>query len=295
MHALAKILAKIGRQGRDGPIIVAHRGASRYAPENTLTAFDLAVEHGADAVELDVRVTGDGGLVVIHDERLGRTVGDMRLVSQVTTDEVTSLDAGAWLSSKFKGDLVPLLEEALDTLRGRAAVLVEIKDGDALGTYAAREIASLLKSMRMGDGVVVISRHEDALEEFARFALSVPCAGISLRHGSALEDLARYDGSLVWRGAFTEDLAAQAESHDKFVAPWVAPNEQVAELARMGASAVLTDDPKGAVEVLETEPATMSNPPVSPLSVACRRCQVPKARPCRGGKTCRDRLERARS
>ncbi len=295
MHALAKILAKIGRQVRGRPIVVAHRGASRYAPENTLTAFDLAIEHGADAVELDVRVTGDGGLVVIHDERLGRTVGDMRLVSQVTTDEVTSLDAGSWLNAKFKGDLVPLLEEALETLRGRAAVLVEIKDGGELGTYAAREIAVLLKSMRMRDNVIAISRHESALEELARFALSVPRAGISLRHGSALEDLARYDGSLVWRGAFTEDLAAQAESQDKFVAPWVAANEQVVELARMGASAVLTDDPKGAVEALEAEPATMPNPPANPLRFACRRCQVPKARPCRGGRTCRDRLERARS
>jgi glycerophosphoryl diester phosphodiesterase len=93
--------------------ISAHRGASGSAPENTLAAFRLAQELGADMVELDVHLTADERLVVIHDDTLERTTTGSGYVRERTWDEICRLDAGAWYAPEFKGERVPLLDEAL--------------------------------------------------------------------------------------------------------------------------------------------------------------------------------------
>ncbi len=93
--------------------VSAHRGASGYAPENTLVAFRLAQELGADMVEFDVHLTADDQLVVIHDDTLERTTTGRGYVRDQTWDEISRLDAGAWYGPEFAGERVPLLDEAL--------------------------------------------------------------------------------------------------------------------------------------------------------------------------------------
>ena len=109
--------------------IVAHRGACGYAPENTMAAFDLAVELGADYLELDLRVTRDGHLVVIHDETVSRTTDGVGRVDELTLRELRALDAGGWFDPRFAGQRIPTFEEVLDRYHGRIGLLVEMKGG----------------------------------------------------------------------------------------------------------------------------------------------------------------------
>src|SRR5919206_2235221 len=97
--------------------ILAHRGASAYAPENTFAAFKLAVEQRADWLELDVQQTSDGKLVVFHDLRLERTTNGHGALRDLTLDQVRQLDAGSWFDPKFAGERVPTFEEVVALAR----------------------------------------------------------------------------------------------------------------------------------------------------------------------------------
>jgi len=98
------------------PTIFAHRGASAYAPENTLAAFELAIRQGADAIELDVKLTADQQAVVIHDQTLERTTGFPGRVSDLPLSEIRKLDAGSHFDVAFRAEPVPTLDEALETV-----------------------------------------------------------------------------------------------------------------------------------------------------------------------------------
>lgn len=127
--------------------VVAHRGASAYAPEHTLAAYRLALEQGADFVEQDLAVTKDGMLVCIHDLSLERTTNVEEvfpdrfveekggeapvrrwLVGDFTLDEIKRLDAGAWFDPGFAGERIPTFQEAIDLVKGKAGLYPELKD-----------------------------------------------------------------------------------------------------------------------------------------------------------------------
>lgn len=135
---------------RGAKILIAHRGASAYAPENTLEAFRLAVRQGADYVEHDLHVTRDGVLVCLHDATLERTTdveqvypdrfreqeagGAVRrrwMVSDFDLAELRRLDAGSWFGAKFKGARIPTFAETIEELRGRSGLYVEIKNPES--------------------------------------------------------------------------------------------------------------------------------------------------------------------
>ena len=147
--------------------VIAHRGASSYAPENTLPAFRLALEMGADFIEYDVQVTKDQQLVILHDETLERTTnveevfptrcrnaaGDKSgekhwYVYDFTLNEIRKLDAGSWVGKKFKDTPVPTFQETLDIARGRAGHFVELKkpdDYNAMGVDMERLVLAQLE------------------------------------------------------------------------------------------------------------------------------------------------------
>ncbi len=109
------------------PRILGHRGASAYAPENTLIAFERAFELGADGIELDVTLTRDGIPVVIHDDRVDRTTNGNGLVSEMTVEEIQRLDAGGSFNVKFRGEKIPTLEKVLAYVPADKIVNVELK------------------------------------------------------------------------------------------------------------------------------------------------------------------------
>ena len=141
------------------PLIIAHRGNSTLAPENTLPAFQLALDGGADAIELDYHHSKDGMPMVIHDDRLDRTTNARKLfgrrrlrVNLRTAAEIRTLDANRCWGRNYSGTQVPLLGEALDWICGRSScVFVERKSGDAV------TCVKILRERRLSGRVMVIS------------------------------------------------------------------------------------------------------------------------------------------
>lgn len=108
--------------------VIAHRGASGYAPENTRAAFERAIAMGADAIETDVRLTADGQLVLVHDATVTRTTDGRGPVADHTLAELRALDAGSWFSEAFAGERVPTLADLIAEVAPRIPVVLEIKD-----------------------------------------------------------------------------------------------------------------------------------------------------------------------
>lgn len=121
--------------------LVAHRGASHDAPENTLAAHTLAWEQGADLVETDVHLTRDGELIVIHDKTTPRTTGRPGVVAELTLAELRGLDAGTWKDPRFRGERLPTLDEQLTRIPAGKRMLVELKVGPEIVPALARSLA----------------------------------------------------------------------------------------------------------------------------------------------------------
>ena len=144
-------------------ILVAHRGASAYAPEHTLAAYRLAIEQGADFVEQDLQISKDGILVCLHDLTLERTTNVAKVfpdravrgrgwrrtwnVSDFTLRELKTLDAGSWFDPKFTGERIPTFQEAIDLVRGKAGLYPETKGPEVYGTRGFDMEALLLAAL----------------------------------------------------------------------------------------------------------------------------------------------------
>ncbi|MBO6794189.1 MAG: hypothetical protein JJ895_09770 [Balneolaceae bacterium] len=120
-------LPNLPHSNNDNFVVIAHRGASAYAPENTHSAFKMAIDMKAEMIELDLLLSKDGVPVVIHDEDLKRTTGKNGLVSDYTLAELKKLETGAWFDEKYTGEPFPTLEEVLAYTKGKIAVNIEIK------------------------------------------------------------------------------------------------------------------------------------------------------------------------
>jgi glycerophosphoryl diester phosphodiesterase len=129
------------RAGR--PLISAHRGCSAFAPENTVASLDGAWRAGATVAEIDVRLTRDGHVVLMHDLTLDRTTNGSGYVKDRTLAELKQLDAGGWFGPAFAGERIPTLAEVLDWCRGRLGLLIELKN------YPFREMPLLEKTIEV--------------------------------------------------------------------------------------------------------------------------------------------------
>ena len=151
----------------NGPLLIAHRGYSALAPENTLPSFQLALNAGAQLVELDYHHSRDGVPMVIHDPILDRTTNSRKRwrkrrtkVSSKTAEEIQTLDAGSWFDSTFSAAKVPTLAEALALICGSgSAAVIEHKSGDA------ETLANLLRERKLINHVIVISFNWKFLRE----------------------------------------------------------------------------------------------------------------------------------
>jgi len=140
--------------------IVAHRGASADAPENTLAAIQLAWQQNADAAEIDVLLTSDGHLVAIHDETTLRTAGVDWTVAKRSLAELKTLDVGSWKASTFVGERIPTLAEVLDIVPPRKRLFIEVK----CGAEAIPELQHVLAASRTSrEQTVLISLDFDTI------------------------------------------------------------------------------------------------------------------------------------
>jgi glycerophosphoryl diester phosphodiesterase len=143
------------------PLVIAHRGFCGCFPENTLAAFNGAADAGAHMIELDVSLSRDRKLVVIHDETVDRTTNGSGAVKALSLEALGKLDAGSWFDPRYAGERLPLLAQVLDAARGRLLVNIEIKPEafDPAGPADAieRQVMALVHEKKMRDDVLVSS------------------------------------------------------------------------------------------------------------------------------------------
>jgi len=156
------------------PIILAHRGASAYAPENTLPAFELAIEHGADGIELDAKLSADGEVVVIHDEGVERTTDGQGRVSSLTLQQLQALDAGVTHSTEFHGLRIPTLLEVFEALGKRAIINIELTNYSTPYDPLVEKVCSLIKKHAIQDQILFSSFLARNLTKAARLLPDVP-------------------------------------------------------------------------------------------------------------------------
>ena len=153
------------------PWIIAHRGYRKKYPENTLAAFQAAAEAGAPMIELDVMLSRDRKVVVIHDATLERTTNRHGAVNDYTMEELKKLDAGSWFDARFADQRLPELSEVLDLANGRTRVNLEIKaqayehrhPQDAI----EKQVVALIKQKNMQDSILISSFEIDILVQIA--------------------------------------------------------------------------------------------------------------------------------
>lgn len=233
--------------------VCGHRGASAVAPENTLVAFRGAIEAGCDVVELDVFLTRDDELVVFHDEKLDRTTGEKGRVVDLTLEEIRGFDVGLWFLEAFAGERVPHFREALAVIRGRATLMVEVKQRVAKAPLLVEKLAAGLEEAGLADGTIVIVWDDETAR---RVRERLPGVLVSLiaftRRAIRRAAAGGLDGVVPYFRSATRRFIAEAAEAQLFVAPWTVNRAKDVEFfARAGCDVIVTDVPPVARDVLE--------------------------------------------
>jgi glycerophosphoryl diester phosphodiesterase len=162
------------------PLIFAHRGASAHAPENTISAFLLAIEHGADGIEFDVKVTRDGRVIVLHDQTLQRTTTGTGDLKNFSYDELRKLDAGSKFSAKFNNEKLPNLEEVFEAVGNRIGINIELTNYATPGDDLIEKIANILAKVKDTSKVMFSSFNWSNLKKVRKLCPGIPCGILAL-------------------------------------------------------------------------------------------------------------------
>jgi len=241
-----------GFEINDHVIVTAHRGSSLVAPENTLASMNQAITDGADYLELDVRLSGDGQVVVSHDNNLSRLTGVDRNISDMTLEEIEQVDVGSYFGDAFVGERIPTFQQILDNARNRIGLYVELKPAPGTAEELARQVIAQLKASEMADHAVIASLSPDVIEAvhtldddmrttlFLQFVLpgalnATDADIIGLRHTQA-----------------TPSVLRTIHDTGRGVAVWTVNN--VGDMSRyidMGVDNIITDRPDALTHILE--------------------------------------------
>ena len=230
--------------------ITAHRGASVDAPENTLASFSKAIEDMADAIELDVQMTKDGYIVVMHDTSAYRTTGVLKNITELTLREVKRLDAGYWYSEEYKGEKVPTLEEVLQLAKGKIKLNIEIKTADN-SDEVAKKVVKLIQKYSMQDSCVITSFDYSALQAVRSYDEEIEVGYIlSVAYGKFYE-IDDVDFFSVNASFLTKRVVDAIHNSGKQVYAWTVNNDaSIKNLTNKGVDNIITDKPVTAREVI---------------------------------------------
>ena len=228
---------------------IAHRGAAGTRPELTRPAFERALEIGVDMIELDVQLTRDGQLVVLHDRTLGRTVAGAGPVRERTLAELQALDAGGWFDPRWAGATVPSLAEVLTWTAGRAELNVEIKSPAEDWAATATALVELLRAHGRLDGTIVSS--------FQMGALAAVRALTTAARLGVLWQTTDFDPMWAEAEAFgavavhplwslvDEAFVAEARGRGRRVLVWTVNDaDSIADLIAVGVDGIISDFPE---------------------------------------------------
>jgi glycerophosphoryl diester phosphodiesterase len=242
------------------PRVIAHRGFSGVAPENSLAAIRKAIDLGADMVEIDVLLSRDGHVVVIHDETVDRTTDGRGKVASLDLEELRRLDAGSWFSKAFAGEKIPTLAEVLDLVRGRILLNVEIKT-EAVTPEAeggiSDKVLRLIAEREMGEQVILSSFDPEALRQARRLDSAIRTASLydkDLHRGMGPVEVMAAVGSngfnLSARQLSDEVLRACHGQRRPVAVYTVDDKKKMERLIAAGVDAIFTNRPDRMLELL---------------------------------------------
>ncbi len=182
------------------PTIFAHRGVSAVAPENTLVAFQAALDQGVKAVEFDVQLSADQNVIVIHDDTVNRTTNGTGKVRELTLDQLKTLDAGSAFSADFAGERIPVVEEVFERFGSKLYLNIELKNYATPLDALPEKVAGLVRRYRLEEWVMFSSFNPVALNRTYRALPDTPIGLLTLKGASGF----------LGRALFTRWLSPQA-------------------------------------------------------------------------------------
>ena len=235
---------------RGGTLVFGHRGASAYAPMNTIPAFELAATQGAAGIELDVQRSADGHAVICHDFTVDATTDGSGTVTAMTLAELRELDAGGWFSDDFRGVQIPTLDEVFEAVGDRLLVNVEIKSESQDTNGVEQLVADVIARHNMQQRVIVSSFNPLALKRFRDISSDVligflysqemPIDTQAIMRDLSLAHEARHPHHTMIDDQYMQ--WAQAEKYR--VNTWTVNDPaRAVELRDLGVDAIITDKP----------------------------------------------------
>lgn len=241
--------------------VIAHRGASAYYPENTLSAFEAAIEMNADMIELDVLITKDNVPIVFHDEKLDQKTNGKGLVVDHILAEIKKLDAGSWFGEKFKNERIPTLREALELTKDKILVNIEIKTEavtDRTEPGIVKIVLDLVEELQMSDQVIISSFDYRVLERIRNSNSSVKVAMLYERRQSygrepvVLVDVYGVDAFNVSNRELADSWVTQLNDNNiPFFVYTVNDPALMRSLIRKGAKGIFTDKPDVLIDIVD--------------------------------------------
>jgi glycerophosphoryl diester phosphodiesterase len=230
------------------PKIYAHRGASSDAPENTMAAFKLALQQGVDGIELDVMLSKDRQLVVIHDDKVDRTTNGTGRVGDLTLAELETLDAG-------NGEKIPTLDEVLAHFGGQFMINIELKNYSTVFDSLPLDVAALVSDHNMADSVLISSFNPFNFPRFHRILPEVPRGMLTFPNWAKFFGyrLFQYDALHPYFKDVDEALVNHVRAKGKQLNVWTVDEAaDIRHLAMLGVDGLITNQPKRAISVLES-------------------------------------------
>lgn len=241
----------------NNPCIFAHRGASNYAPENTIAAFDLAIQQNADAIELDAKLCADGNIVVIHDQTVDRTTPASGKVADMTLAELRILDAGSHFDIAFHRETIPTLDQVLEAIGKRIYINIELSNYASLNDSLPQKAAAIVKRHNLGKWIMFSSFNPLALLHTKRLLPDVPIGLIALSGQRGFWARSRLGYLLNYQALhshFSDIDASQVESQHKRscrLHPYTVNSaKEMLRLKQFNVDGIITDDPLLAHKVL---------------------------------------------
>lgn len=239
--------------GGAAPIVTAHRGYSTAAPENTLPAFQLAINHHSDRAELDVQMTKDGVVMVTHDTSLRRCTGRNANIYDLTFAQVRELDAGRWFSARYAGTQIPTLEEVLDLCKGKIQLNIEIKPNAATPELEA-ETVRIIREKGFEKDCVITSQSYETLCKAKELDPEIETGYILALGVGTYYDLPAADFFSVESTFITSGMVQQIHLRGKTVSAWtVNRTEDARALLSLGVDDVITDKPEMVQDLLNED------------------------------------------
>lgn len=226
------------------PLVFGHRGAKAYAPMNTLPAFALAAEQGADGIELDVHRSHDGYPVIVHDFTVDTTTNGSGRVTEMSLRDLKALDAGSWFGPAFAGVQIPTLDEVFEAVGQRLFVNVEIKAEFPETDGVEEMVAACIARHQMQARVLISSFNPRTLERFRALLPDIPLGYLFNGQGANLPDGATYEAYHPHHELVTPSLVEQCRQQKQIINAWTINDPaRASELQVLGVHGIITDAP----------------------------------------------------